>query len=171
MNDDPAGNLLFQKRLRSELDTSELASKLGRRLIDEPGGSGVTIGLCGTLGAGKTYFAQSLIDSLGIERNHITSPTFSLIQSYPISSTANPWTIHHIDAYRLRDEDEFLELGVEELLDASNAIVLIEWAEKVKSVLPTKTLWFDFEWTSETERLLTVYGCEPWRDLVHSVCS
>jgi tRNA threonylcarbamoyladenosine biosynthesis protein TsaE len=139
---------------------------MGQRLLADPVGNGTTVGLCGTLGAGKTYFAQSLISSLGIDRNRITSPTFSIIQTYPITSNPFQWTIHHLDAYRIRDEDEFLELGVEELLEASHTIILIEWADKVKSVLPTETLWLELEWLSMAERLLTICGVDSWRERI-----
>ena len=61
----------------------------------------------------------------------MTSPTFVLIQSY----TYGMRPIHHFDVYRLKDEDEFLELGPEEYFD-SNGLTFIEWAEKVESCLP-----------------------------------
>ena len=71
-----------------------------------------TIGLVGTLGAGKTQLVKFIAQSLGANPEDVMSPTFVLI--HPLGT--NP-EIHHIDAYRIRDSDEFLELGIEELFE------------------------------------------------------
>lgn len=119
--------------------------------IDES--SGVVIGLNGTLGAGKTNFAQALISTFGVPQNEITSPTFSLIQSYqPCLQSGLSLTIHHLDAYRVADEDEFLELGVEDILGQPGSLSLVEWAEKVVACLPADTLWIELEYVSHLSR-------------------
>jgi len=99
--------------------------------------SRLTIGLIGTLGAGKTTLVQAIFALLGVDRADVTSPTFTLLQSHRGSGK----TLHHLDAYRVADEDEFLDLGVEELFDEEQAWTLIEWADRVADVMPANTLW------------------------------
>src|SRR5262245_39032142 len=74
--------------------------------------AGVTVALCGTLGAGKTRLVQAIAAACGVPRDEVVSPTFVLCQQYHGSREIN-----HLDAYRIADEDEFRELGVEELFD------------------------------------------------------
>ena len=91
---------------------------------------GTTVALCGTLGAGKTRLVQAIAGALGVSRRDVVSPTFVLVQEYH-----GRRTICHIDAYRLRDDDEFRQLGAEEYFD-SDGLVLIEWADRVEQSLP-----------------------------------
>ncbi len=70
----------------------------------------------------------------------MTSPTFTLLQTH-----RGRITLHHLDAYRLADEDEFLELGVDELFEDDQAWTLIEWADRVESVMPADTLWIEIK--------------------------
>ncbi|MCO8121879.1 tRNA (adenosine(37)-N6)-threonylcarbamoyltransferase complex ATPase subunit type 1 TsaE [Stieleria sp. TO1_6] len=107
--------------------------------------SELVIGLVGTLGAGKTTFTQALAAAMGIDAEDVTSPTFTLLCSYDAQLAAGPIRLHHLDAYRVSDEDEFLELGVEELFEAKNTWVLIEWADRMRSVLPDETLWMTID--------------------------
>ena len=118
----------------------------------------LTLGITGTLGAGKTTLVQFIAEAAGIEKEAVTSPTFTLLQSHQGSVK-----LHHMDAYRINDEDEFLELGVEELFD-DNAWTLIEWADRVRDVMPPDTLWMhlspcdesnhrNIEFTSDTPDL------------------
>lgn len=99
---------------------------------------GIVIGLIGTLGAGKTTLVQALARSAGIDASDVTSPTFTLLQTH-----RGDITIHHCDAYRLADEDEFLELGIDELMDDNRAWTIVEWADRVRSVMPPQTLWLE----------------------------
>lgn len=101
----------------------------------------LVIGLVGTLGAGKTAFTQALASAAAVDPDDVTSPTFTLLCSYDAIIAAGPIRLHHLDAYRISDEDEFLELGVDELFESNDAWVVIEWADRVKSVLPPQTLW------------------------------
>ncbi|MCC9600635.1 tRNA (adenosine(37)-N6)-threonylcarbamoyltransferase complex ATPase subunit type 1 TsaE [Stieleria sp. JC731] len=114
----------------------------------------LTIGLVGTLGAGKTTLTQNIASAAGIDPEDVTSPTFTLLSSYAANVAAGPITLHHLDAYRVHDEDEFLELGVEELFDSQESWVLIEWADKVEAVMPRNTLWITIEPTDPRSLLL-----------------
>ena len=91
---------------------------------------GTTVALCGTLGAGKTRLVQAIAEGLGVNRRDVVSPTFVLIQEH-----RGRRMIYHIDAYRLRDDDEFQQLGPDEYFE-SDGLVLIEWADRVEGSLP-----------------------------------
>ena len=110
--------------------------KLASRLVECLPGR-MTIGLVGSLGAGNTTLVQAISSAIGVDRADVTSPTFTLLQSHH----GGDQTLHHLDAYRVADEDEFLELGVEELFDQEQAWTLIEWADRVKDVMPRNSLW------------------------------
>src|SRR4051794_4866067 len=92
--------------------------------------AGTTVALIGTLGAGKTRLVQAIAEAYGVAPDSVVSPTFVLCQHYAGSRPMN-----HLDAYRMRDEDEFRELGGEELM-SGQAITLIEWADRISDALP-----------------------------------
>lgn len=94
----------------------------------------LVIALHGTLGAGKTQWTRFFSLALGADDATISSPTFVLVQQYDSKPT-----IYHLDAYRIGDEDEMLELGVEELFDC-DAVTIIEWADRFPNVLPRDRL-------------------------------
>jgi tRNA threonylcarbamoyladenosine biosynthesis protein TsaE len=124
-----------------ESATAALGSALAEVL---PGGS--TVALNGTLGAGKTRLVQAIAEALGVDRRSVVSPTFVLVQEY-----AGRRKIYHIDAYRLKDLDEFLALGPEEFFE-SDGLVLIEWADRVAEGLPEEFLTIDISVTGANER-------------------
>ncbi|EMI20077.1 Uncharacterized protein family UPF0079, ATPase bacteria domain protein [Rhodopirellula maiorica SM1] len=108
---------------------------------------GISFGLVGTLGAGKTRIVQSIAAAAGIDPADVTSPTFTLLQTHHGSIT-----LHHMDAYRVTDDDEFLELGVEELFDDPQAWTLVEWADLVRSVMPHETVWIKINIEQDARR-------------------
>lgn len=123
----------------------------------------LVIGLVGTLGAGKTTLVQSIASAAGVDSSDVTSPTFTLLQSHQGSIK-----LHHLDAYRLADEDEFVELGVEELYDDAASWTLIEWADRVVAVLPDETLWVKIEIDEDHgRRSVTFTTTKP--ELAHAV--
>ncbi len=111
---------------------------------------GTTVALYGTLGAGKTRLVQAVAEALGVERRNVVSPTFVLVQEHH-----GRRDIYHIDAYRLRDEDEFLALGPEEFFE-SNALVFVEWADRVEGCLPKDRVEIHIEVTGPQSRRFTV---------------
>jgi len=100
--------------------------------------------LRGDLGSGKTVFVQGFLKGLGI-RKKITSPTFVLIKNYLITQLPNYQNVYHIDCYRIRKPGELLKLGLENILKNPQNVVLIEWAEKIRKVLPKKAIWLKFK--------------------------
>lgn len=133
----------------SEQDTERLGRALAATL---PAGSAVALN--GTLGAGKTRLVQAIAAALGIEQGAVVSPTFVLLQEYHGQKS-----IYHVDAYRIRDDDEFLQLGMEEYF-ASGGLVFIEWAERVARCLPSDSLEIKIEVTGEATRQFTIRGTE-----------
>jgi tRNA threonylcarbamoyladenosine biosynthesis protein TsaE len=111
---------------------------------------GTTVALQGTLGAGKTRLVQAIAAASGVESGVAVSPTFVLVQEYQGTRR-----IVHVDAYRMRDEDEFLALGGEELF-AGDAVVFIEWAERIARCLPASRLQIAIDETGASSRRFTV---------------
>jgi tRNA threonylcarbamoyladenosine biosynthesis protein TsaE len=123
-------------------ETAELAGRVARCLRLP-----LAIGLSGTLGAGKTCFVQGLARCWGAEPGEVTSPTFTLWQTY-----ATVPIIHHLDTYRIESEEEFWELGIEEVFERKE-LVVVEWADKYESVLPEDTLWIDVKVNEQGDRV------------------
>jgi tRNA threonylcarbamoyladenosine biosynthesis protein TsaE len=103
----------------------------------------------GHMGAGKTTLIRSVCQHLGVT-SVVHSPTFSLVNEY---ITAEDQTIYHFDFYRIKDETEALDMGVEEYLD-SGAFCFIEWPEKIESLWPLHYLSITIHTEESGERLL-----------------
>ena len=91
----------------------------------------------GEMGAGKTTFISALCRVLGVEDDMANSPSFSIINEYRSDTTAE--LIYHFDCYRLQDEREAEDIGVEDYFD-SGALCLIEWPERIENLLPDYTV-------------------------------
>lgn len=104
------------------------------------------IALNGTLGSGKTRLVQFIAQASGIPIEDVSSPTFVLVQEYHGNRN-----IFHFDAYRLKDIDEFWELGPEEYFDRQG-LTIIEWADRIESALPESYLNINIEVLSSTAR-------------------
>ena len=92
---------------------------------------GEVILLLGNLGAGKTCFTQGLAYGLGV-KGKVSSPTFNLMKVYKIKTGV----LCHIDAYRLNSGNDLIAIGLDDYLEKKDAIVVIEWAERVKDIWP-----------------------------------
>lgn len=112
---------------KSAKETQSYAKELAKNYTN-----GGVIALSGELGAGKTTFAQGFAQGLGIS-DKIISPTFLIIKQYPLPDKSSYF--YHIDLYRLENID-LKTSGLEEILSDSSAVVLIEWADKIKENLP-----------------------------------
>ena len=105
-------------------ETKELAKKIANQLC-----AGKVVLLYGTLGAGKTTFTKALIKELGFD-GVVTSPTFSIYNVYQAKMP-----VYHFDMYRIEDEGEATEIGIDEIFEDKNAISIVEWPEKVEQML------------------------------------
>jgi tRNA threonylcarbamoyladenosine biosynthesis protein TsaE len=109
-------------------ETLALAAKLVQSLQGRS-----IISLEGPLGAGKTHFVKGIAVALGI-KEEVTSPTFTLLQSYG----AKEKRLHHLDFYRLKEEIEAIDLGLEDYF--SENLTIIEWGDKFPFLLPPETI-------------------------------
>ena len=109
---------------RSEADTSGVGREIAAKL--RPGD---VVLLYGDLGAGKTAFTKGLAEGLGVSRDEVSSPTFTIMQEY----RGGRLPLFHVDLYRLNDPREIDDLGLEEI--AADGVLAIEWAEKVPTRL------------------------------------
>ena len=135
----------FTFEARDEADTAALgaclAAALPRRAV---------LALNGPLGAGKTRLAQAVAGGLGVDPRDVVSPTFVLLQEHQ-GRTA----VFHFDAYRIRDEHEFWDLGPQEYF-STPGVSLVEWAERVPGCLPAERLEITIEVTGPTSRRFVI---------------
>ncbi|MBR6079629.1 MAG: tRNA (adenosine(37)-N6)-threonylcarbamoyltransferase complex ATPase subunit type 1 TsaE [Treponema sp.] len=137
-------------RTRTPEETVALGEKIGQHL--KPGD---IIAMTGTLAAGKTTITKGIAKSLGIE-DCITSPTFCLISEY----NGKNMPLYHMDVYRLDGAEDFINLGVDDML-YGDGVCIIEWSEKVKSELPSKTIWMTITPSGDGERTIRI---ENWKN-------
>ncbi|MFN3743045.1 MAG: tRNA (adenosine(37)-N6)-threonylcarbamoyltransferase complex ATPase subunit type 1 TsaE [Anaerolineales bacterium] len=109
---------------------------------------GDLICLQGELGSGKTTFVRGLASGWG-NLIPVSSPTFILLNEYP---RADGIPLHHLDAYRIENLQEAVELDLETLL--SSGPLVIEWAERISTLLPPERLWIEMEYVDEEMRRL-----------------
>ncbi len=121
--------------IASEQEMQEFGQTLGKTLI-----GGNIIALSGDLGAGKTTLVQGIGRGLGV-LDHITSPTFTILNIYPLpTANHNCTTLAHIDTYRLENEQELAAIGIHDYLGQKNTICIIEWPEKIPELLAGRSL-------------------------------
>jgi tRNA threonylcarbamoyladenosine biosynthesis protein TsaE len=108
------------------------------------------LALHGEMGAGKTTFTQALCTALGVE-DAVSSPTYSIINQY---KTNQGQTIYHMDLYRLKDEEEAVNAGVEDCLYSGN-ICIVEWPEILPQLLPQNTLHITIAYVDSNTRKLS----------------
>jgi tRNA threonylcarbamoyladenosine biosynthesis protein TsaE len=137
---------MFTFTAQNEQDTDRLGAALAEFLPP-----GTVVGLIGTLGAGKTRLVQAVAAAVGVPRDQVTSPTFVLVNEYQ-----GGWLpIYHFDTYRLKDDDEFLNLGPDEYFDSSG-LTFVEWADRVAALLPSERIEVSIDVESESNRRFTV---------------
>ena len=140
---------------KSPIETKKLAGKLLKKWLDNvrtKNFSSLLVCLEGELGGGKTTFAQGIAEALEI-KEPATSPTFLIMKKYSSSKKdTKKYNLYHFDCYRINDSQEILDLGWEEIINGKNNIILIEWPEKIKNILPKERLNIKFEFIDENTR-------------------
>lgn len=126
--------------------------ELGSQIAGVAAASDV-VALVGTLGAGKTRLVQAIATAVGNPTESITSPTFVLVNEY----TSGHLPVYHFDVYRLKDDDEFLELGAEEYFDGTG-LTLIEWGDRVVHLLPPRASVVTIEIGPDDARHIQITG-------------
>lgn len=135
------------KLTKSEKETQRLGEILGKTLK-----GGDVVALYGDLGAGKTVFVKGIAQGLGIIKR-ILSPTFVFMRSYPVPKSHLQFI--HLDLYRGNTTQDYETLGLSELFSKDNIIVL-EWADRIKTSLPKKRTDVFFESLDEKTRKITI---------------
>ena len=115
------------------------------------GENGDIVCLTGDLGAGKTTFTKAFARGMGIQE-HITSPTFTIIQEYE-----GTIPLYHFDVYRIDDPLELEEIGYEEYF-FGKGITIIEWADMIKDLIPEESFWIEIRRESPTTRRVIIRG-------------
>ncbi len=124
--------------------TIELGKTIGSLLK-----AGDVLAMTGTLAAGKTTITKGIAGAIGVSDN-ITSPTFCLISEYE-----GKLPLYHMDVYRLEGSEDFINLGVEDML-YGDGVCIIEWSEKVRSELPKKSITIDITPLEGTRRRIQI---------------
>lgn len=120
----------FVRVSHSPDQTHRLAARVARILV-----RGDCLALAGDFGAGKTTFVQGLAAGLGFKKKgYVSSPSFVILKNYE-----GRLEIYHFDVYRLRGEEDLADIGFPEL--SSSGVAVIEWADKVKGLVPKNALW------------------------------
>ena len=125
-----------------ECPCEDATRALGRSLahVLRPGD---VLALTGELGAGKTLLARAIAESLGADPRAVASPTFVMINEYPVAGPGALRRVVHADAYRLHAPDELDALGWDRVTRADggaadDAVLIVEWAERISAALPPR---------------------------------
>jgi tRNA threonylcarbamoyladenosine biosynthesis protein TsaE len=137
----------FEFFSNSPAATLTLGKKIGEYL---PAGS--IIALIGELGCGKTLLTRGICDSLNVPLRQVNSPTFVLVNEYQ-----GRLPVFHIDLYRLEGIDDGFEIGIMDyFFRAASGVMIIEWAEKMFSILPSDILRVEFDIISLKKRRIVL---------------
>ena len=131
-------------------DTKNFAKEMSKKMTKD-----MTVLLYGEMGVGKTTFTKLLLDCLGV-KSVVTSPTFTIVNQYD----ANGMQINHFDMYRIEDESEAVEIGLEEMLNDKNALNIVEWPQNLSSLLPKNCVKIFIKPLGECEREFEVEGID-----------
>lgn len=134
---------------RTPEETFDLGEKIGESLT-----GGEVILLSGGLGAGKTLLTKGILYALDFDVNEVTSPSFTLVNLYK----TDKFDVYHIDLWRIDETaDAAFAVGLDEILEEEKAVVIIEWAERLKNFpFPEKTFRVEIEGDGDEPRKISV---------------
>jgi len=133
----------FEYLSNSPAATLSLGKKIGELLS-----VGSVIALTGELGCGKTLITRGICTGLGVPSRQINSPTFVLVNEYK-----GRLPVIHMDLYRLEGVYDGFEIGITDYFSrAADSVMIIEWAEKIRTILPPDLMWAEFDIISEKKR-------------------
>ncbi len=142
-------------KTKSAKETQKTAANLAQKTVNsKPFKHAHVFALEGELGAGKTTFVQGFAKALKIKQK-ITSPTFVLMRQHKLE-IGNWKLLIHVDAFRLRDWRDLVSLGIKDILADPENIILIEWAERVRPILPKKHTKIHIDHLDKTTRQISI---------------
>ncbi len=148
----------MQRVTKSPKETKKIGHFLFKGLDFEKQKNALVIALEGELGAGKTTFVQGLAKILGI-KSKVKSPTFTLIKKYKLSKNSKLKSkkyLYHLDCYRLKNHKDLLVLGIKDILKNKENVLLIEWPERIKKILPKGHIKIYFDHVDKNTRKITI---------------
>lgn len=134
---------MMKLETKNAKETQNIAAMLARELDADSWDYARVVALEGNLGAGKTTFVQGFARALGI-KEPVKSPTFLVMKIYAVKRKHTKHLVH-IDCYRLDNASELAHLGFDKLLADKDAIIIIEWADRIKKILPKDMIWMSFK--------------------------
>ena len=143
----------MERQITSLNELNVFASEFVKTL-NQQAHEATVVALFGELGSGKTSFTQATARALGV-LEQVTSPTFVIEKIYKLKQQAFLHLIH-IDAYRLEDSHELVALGWEDLIREPSNLVFVEWADRIKDILPNTAVKLSFTYINETTRSVTM---------------
>ena len=129
----------MEKVSKSEEETKEIAKDFLKNILissHKDSKKACVVGLYGDLGVGKTTFTQAVSFYLGVKKK-VNSPTFTIMKIYDLKNK-NFKRLFHLDAFRLKNENELLLLGWKEIISNPDNLVFVEWPEHVRKIMPKK---------------------------------
>lgn len=135
----------------SPSQTRKIGKILAKEILETPlRKKAIVLGLGGDLGGGKTTFLQGFAKGLGIKEK-ILSPTFVIMKKFQILNSKFK-NFYHFDCYRISKTKEILNLGFKEIIFNPQNIVAVEWANRIRKIMPKNTIWISFELINEKKR-------------------
>ena len=144
---------MIEVKIKDKLEMTKFATRIAFLAK-----KGDVLGLNGTLGAGKSFFAAAFINSLLNHKINVTSPTFNLLYTY----STNNVEIYHFDLYRLKKEEDLYNIGIEDSI--INGISLIEWPNLAKSLITKNFLDIEIKIDGEQERIIILKPDLTWKN-------
>src|SRR3989338_4219625 len=150
----------FKITTHSAKETQKVACLFAQEIVksDFNRKNALVVALDGNLGGGKTTFAQGFAKGLGV-REKVLSPTFVIMRHHLLINNRRIFHFRrfvHIDAYRLKSTQELHPLGWQDILKDKDAIVLVEWEDRIRRALPKEYIRVQFEFLSERERKIII---------------
>jgi|YelNatPaOPRAMG01_1025707.scaffolds.fasta_scaffold12401_5 tRNA threonylcarbamoyladenosine biosynthesis protein TsaE len=126
-------------------ETEKIGFNLAKKIAAQR--HSIILALNGELGSGKTIFTKGFLKGLGVKEK-IVSPTFIIFRHYNVNLSYFK-NIYHFDFYRIKSYRELKILGFDKILKEPKALIIIEWAQKIKKYLPKETIWINFQYGRE----------------------
>jgi tRNA threonylcarbamoyladenosine biosynthesis protein TsaE len=154
----------------TKAETQKTAQLLAREILKEKSGKkAVVLALVGELGGGKTTFIQGFARGLGIKEK-VLSPTFLILKAFKIPSSRSQVSstrggsafgggfqfLYHIDCYRLKGVEDLKALDFKEIVGGPENIIIIEWADKIRRIIPKGAIWIKFKVLGEHTRQIVI---------------